>query len=103
MKTTGAVSALGLICESAVSSYELVSSLDRDLRLILVEIFFGNIVFRHLAGANFFVAIVGSFYAANDARFEGVSFIDQFTNAFRIDEFGDGQTLRIAVRGERLR
>ena len=70
--------------------------------LILIQVFLGNVVLREFAGANFaLVGIVGLLNSLDNARFERVPFIDQLTDAFRIDGLGLREALRIGI-GDRL-
>ena len=64
--------------------------------LILVEIFLRHVVFWELAGSDFsFIGIISLLHTFNSFSFEGVSLIEQFTDAFRIRTLNLGQTLRI--------
>jgi len=54
--------------------------------LVLVQVFFGDVVLGHFAGANFLtLAFSGLFDAGYDSRLEGVALFQQFVHTFGID------------------
>src|SRR4051812_19079951 len=65
--------------------------------LFLVQIFFRDVVLRHLARMNFLlVGVIGFFHPRAPARLERVSFIEQLVHAFRIRALTVGKALNIS-------
>ena len=55
---------------------------------VFFEIFFGNVILRNFAGMDLAcLIVVGFFHALDDAGFKGVTFFEQFIDAFRVGAF----------------
>jgi len=65
------------------------------LRLVLVKVFAGDIVFRHFVGVDF-AFLVGVFHSLNDFGFEGVSLFEEFVHAFGIGIGAIGEPLQVS-------
>src|SRR5579862_8087406 len=73
-------------------------------RSILIQVFVGNIVLRHFVGVNFpFVGVIGVFDASDCVCFEGVPFVKQLVDAFRICTLDVRQSLQVARLSSRRR
>ena len=71
--------------------------LDQGSRLFFVEIFGGNIVFRHFMGFDFpLVGIRGILHAFDDFGFKRIALFEQLAHTFRIGTFNVRQSLKIA-------
>jgi hypothetical protein len=65
-----------------------------SLYLFFIQIFFGNIILRHLMRANLLLFSVTSvLYARHCVGLEHVSFLDQLAHTLRIRSFDVGQSL----------
>jgi len=63
---------------------------------LLVEVFLGNIIFRHLARVDFFlVGAIRLFDPSHSAGFEHISFSGQLIYAFRVRLLRSRQSLQI--------
>lgn len=70
---------------------------DTDFHLVLIEIFFGHVVFRHFVGVDFARAIVvGCFDPGHCFGLEGIALFDQLVNAFRVHGLDVREALKIA-------
>src|SRR5438046_6643236 len=65
--------------------------------LILVPVFFRNVVFRDFVGLDFhFVRVVRVLYTFDDVSLVGISFFQQFFHAFRGSVFPSRESLQIS-------
>src|SRR5438067_4156848 len=72
--------------------------------LVLIQIFFWDIVLGNFVGAHFLlVGIVGCFYPRDRVGLEGVSFFHQLVDALRISALMIGESLKISRLGARTR
>jgi hypothetical protein len=52
------------------------------LALILIQVFVGHVVFEHLAGVYFTIAVFSRFFnASHYSRLKGIPFLNQLVNA----------------------
>lgn len=62
-------------------------ALIREL-LVFIEVLFGDVVFGNFAGLNFTpLGVVGLFYPFDNSGLEGIPFVEEFADAFRVRTF----------------
>src|SRR5450432_1788034 len=65
-------------------------------RLIVIQIFFRDVIFRYFTRTDFlFFVVTRFFHTGDDAGFKGISFFQQLVNTFGSCAFSPGQTLQI--------